>query len=69
MIHSSWVWVACVLRTRSGMATLSDAMAAETAPRATHTTTVMAERLIGFVTLAGAVDMVWISCIEGIFVL
>ncbi len=40
MIHSSWVWLACVLRTRPGIATFSNAIAAETAPRATQTTTV-----------------------------
>src|SRR6516164_7494932 len=42
MIHSSWVWVAWVLRARSGSATLSDAMAAVTAPSATQTTAVTA---------------------------
>ncbi len=48
MIHSSWVWLAWVLRTRSGMATFSDAMAAETAPRAMQTTVVTIERLTGW---------------------
>ena len=47
MIHSSWVWVAWVLRTRSGMATLSDAMAADTAPRAMQTTAVTIDRFSG----------------------
>ena len=61
MIHSSWVWVAWVLRTRSGMATLSDAMAADTAPRAIQTTTVMAERLTGLLAFSRALDMVGIS--------
>src|SRR6516165_3233512 len=42
MIHSSWVWVAWVDRARSGSATLSDAMAAVTAPSATQTTAVTA---------------------------
>jgi hypothetical protein len=45
MIHSSCVWLACVLRTRPGIATFSDAMAAETAPRATQTTAVTRPRL------------------------
>src|SRR5215467_16150467 len=40
MIHSSWVWVAWVDRARSGSATLSDAMAAVTAPSARQTTVV-----------------------------
>ena len=40
MIHSSWVWLACVLRTRPGIATFSDAIAAATAPRAMQTTAV-----------------------------
>ena len=53
MIHSSWVWVAWVLRTRSGIATFSDAMAADTAPRAMQTTTVTADRLIGFLVAQG----------------
>src|ERR1700678_579420 len=44
MIHSSWVWLAWVLRTRSGMATFNDAMAAETAPSAMQTTVVTRER-------------------------
>src|SRR5215469_4273953 len=42
MIHSSWVWVAWVDRARSGSATLSDAMAAVTAPSARQTTAVTA---------------------------
>jgi len=45
MIHSSWVWVAPVLRARSGSATFSDAMAAATAPSATQTTARTAEVL------------------------
>jgi hypothetical protein len=45
MIHSSWVWLAPVLRARSGSATLSDAIAAATAPRAMHTTAVTIEVL------------------------
>jgi len=42
VIHSSWVWVAWVDRARSGSATLSDAMAAVTAPSARQTTAVTA---------------------------
>jgi len=42
MIHSSWVWVAWVDRATSGSATLSDAMAAVTAPSARQTTAVTA---------------------------
>jgi hypothetical protein len=44
MIHSSWVWLAWVLRTRSGIATFNDAIAAETAPSAIQTTAVTSER-------------------------
>src|ERR1700689_3111351 len=40
MIHSSWVWLAGVLRTRPGIGTFTDAIAAATAPRAIQTTTV-----------------------------
>ena len=40
MIHSSCVWLAWLLRTRPGIATFSDAIAAATAPRAIQTTTV-----------------------------
>jgi len=45
MIHSSWVWVAPVLRARSGSATFSDAIAAATAPSAMQTTARTAEVL------------------------
>jgi hypothetical protein len=51
MIHSSWVWLAWVLRTRSGMATFNEAIAADTAPRAVQTTAVIIERLTRVVLL------------------
>ena len=53
MIHSSWVWLACVLRTRPGIATFSDAIAAATAPRAIQTTAVT------IVLLAGRWSATW----------
>ncbi len=53
MIHSSWVWLACVLRTRPGIATFSDAIAAATAPRAMQTTAVTIVVLAGLAA-AGA---------------
>jgi hypothetical protein len=42
-------------------------MAADTAPRAMQTTTVTADRLIGFLVVSRAVGTVQLSYIEGIF--
>ena len=69
MIHSSWVWLAWVLRTRSGIATLSDAIAAETAPRAMQTTAVTIERFTASAFFGGGTWPDDLSITEGIFVL
>jgi hypothetical protein len=51
------------------MATLSDAIAADTAPRAMQTTAVTTERFTGFWALPRALGTVTRSFIEGIFCL
>src|SRR5580658_11073921 len=61
MIHSSWVWLAWVLRTRSGMATFNDAIAAETAPSAMQTTAVTRERFTGRRAVRTGRGMGWVS--------
>jgi hypothetical protein len=48
------------------MATLSDAIAADTAPRAMQTTAVTTDRLTGFLAEPGELGMVTLL-IEGIF--
>jgi hypothetical protein len=48
---------------------LSDAIAAETAPRAMQTTMVTADRLIGFLAVSKAEGMNPLSYIEGTFFL
>ncbi len=69
MIHSSWVWLAWVLRTRSGMATFNDAIAAETAPRAMQTTAVTSERFTCWLPVRTWCAHGLVSYNEGIFVL